>query len=85
MNVFLSKSKRPSSCSIQWDKDVESFCFIREAFILNPQQEQVIQVSFHSKIFGSFKCQIEIYVNEELWKSVDLIAFAYVADASASE
>lgn len=80
LNVFLSKSKKASTCNIIWDKDIQNFSFIREAFILNPQQEQAIQVSFHSKIFGSFKSQIEVFVNEESWKCVDLIAFAFVKD-----
>lgn len=80
LNIYLSKSKKPSTCSITWDRDIENFCFIKEAFILNPQQEQTIYISFNSKFFGSFNCQIEVFVNEELWKCIDLIAFAYMED-----
>lgn len=85
LSVYLSKSKKPSAYNTQWDRDAENFCFIRETLTLNPQQEQFVHISFHSKFHGSFKCQIDVFVNEELWKSIDLIAFAYVADLAVKE
>lgn len=81
----MRKSAKHESNGQNQFKGAFQFQLSFDWFIIKPAEVRLLHISFVSDFFGAFNCSIEIFVNDELYDFVELVALAYKSDPNHEE
>jgi hypothetical protein len=85
INVFLRKAAKKDQSNLFAENDSKQFKISIESVILKPNDSKLIHISFVSDFYGAFSCNLEVFINEEMFQVIELVALAYQVDTDQEE